>query len=251
MPAAQLDDDAGPSARPTRSVAPPASGDIADAALTASGVSTSSAQAFSGTVANFTDPNTGGSAGEFTATINWGDGTSSSGTVSGSGGSYSVKGSHTYTGTGKFTVKVHVVDEGGSTADATTTLLIFATTKGGNFVIGDKNAVVGNAVTFWSSEWPSKNSLSGGPPPAGFKGFEDDPAAASCGQSWKTNPGNSTPPPVGPLPEYMEVVVSSTISKAGSAIAGNTPHLVVVKTNGGYAPSPGHPGTGTVIATIC
>src|SRR5438270_13968362 len=35
MPAAQLDDDAGPSARPTRSVAPPASGDIADAALTA------------------------------------------------------------------------------------------------------------------------------------------------------------------------------------------------------------------------
>ena len=224
---------------------------VADAALTASGVSTSSAQAFSGTVANFTDPNTGGSAGEFTATIDWGDGTSSSGTVSGSGGSYSVKGSHTYTSTGKFTVKVHVVDEGGSTADATTTLLIFGTTKGGNFVIGDKNAVVGNAVTFWSSEWPSKNSLSGGLPPAGFKGFEDDPAAASCGQSWKTNPGNSTPPPVGPLPEYMEVVVSSTISKAGSAIAGNTPHLVVVKTNGGYAPSPGHPGTGTVIATIC
>src|SRR5437588_676491 len=166
---------------------------VADAALTASGVSTSSAQAFSGTVANFTDPNTGGSAGEFTATIDWGDGTSSSGTVSGSGGSYSVKGSHTYTSTGKFTAKVHVVDEGGSTADATTTLLIFGTTKGGNFVIGDKNAVVGNAVTFWSSEWPSKNPLSGGPAPSGFKGFENDPAAPSCGQNWKTNPGNSTP----------------------------------------------------------
>jgi hypothetical protein len=35
------------------------------------------------------------------------------------------------------------------------------------------------------------------------------------------------------------------------AISGNTVHMVVVKTNPGYAPDPGHAGTGTVVATIC
>jgi hypothetical protein len=27
-------------------------------------------------------------------------------------------------------------------------------------------------------------------------------------------------------------------------------HIVVVKTNSGYAPNPGHDGTGTVVATV-
>ncbi len=202
-------------------------------------------------MANFTDANAGGSAADFTATIEWGDSTSSAGTVSGSGGSYSVSGSHTYTGTGYFTITVHIVDDGGSTAEATTKVLIFGTAKGGNFVIGDKNAASGTAVTFWGAQWWKLNSLSGGSGPAAFKGFEDNPAAAVCGQSWKTDPGNSTPPPAGPLQAYMAVIVSSKVSKAGSAISGNTVHEVVVKTNPGYAPNPGHAGTGTVVAKIC
>jgi hypothetical protein len=49
----------------------------------------------------------------------------------------------------------------------------------------------------------------------------------------------------------MAVIVSSKVSKSGSAISGNTPHVVVVKTNSGYAPDPGHAGTGTVVASIC
>jgi hypothetical protein len=225
---------------------------VNDAALSASGVPATSAQAFNGVVANFSDANTSSTTEDFTATIDWGDGSSTSnGTVSGSGGSYSVSGSHTYAGTGYFTIKVHIVDDGGSTADATTKVLVFGTSAGGNFVIGDNNAGSGTAVTFWGAQWWKANSLSDGPAPASFKGFEDSPAVASCSQSWTTDPGNSTPPPAGPLPAYMEVIVSSAVSKSGSTIAGNTPHLVVVKTNGGYAPNPGHAGTGTVIAPIC
>ena len=225
---------------------------VSDAALSASGVSSISPQAFSGTVANFTDENTSSTTADFTATIDWGDGSpTDNGTVSGSGGSYSVSGSHTYTGTGHFTIKVHIVDDGGSTADATTEVLIFAGPAGGNFVIGDKNAAIGTAVTFWGAQWWKANSLSGGPAPASFKGFEDEPAAAACRQSWKTDPGNSTPPPAGPLPAYMEVIVSSAIGKSGSAISGDTPHVVVVRTNDGYAPNPGHAGTGTVVASVC
>jgi hypothetical protein len=227
---------------------------IADATLSATGAPAAvSPQSFSGTVASFTDANsTTSSTADFTATINWGDGSpTSTGTVSGSGGSYSVSGSHTYTGTGPFTISVHIVDDGGSTADATTSVLIFGTASGGNFVIGDRNAAIGTAVTFWGPQWRTVNSLSGGVAPASFKGFEDSPARAACGTAWTTDPGNSTPPPAGPLPAYMAVIVSSKVSQAGPAISGNTVHVVVVKTNPGYAPAVGHAGTGTVVATIC
>jgi hypothetical protein len=49
----------------------------------------------------------------------------------------------------------------------------------------------------------------------------------------------------------MAVLVTSSSTKSGSQISGNTPHIVVVKTNAGYDANPGHAGTGTVIATIC
>ncbi|MHB8242519.1 MAG: SdrD B-like domain-containing protein [Solirubrobacteraceae bacterium] len=227
---------------------------VLDAALVALGVSPPpiSPQSFGGTVANFTDTNTTSTTADFTATIEWGDGSpTSAGAVSGEAGSYNVSGSHTYEGTGFFTIKVHIVDDGGSTADATTQVLIYGTAKGGSFVIGDKDAAAGTSVTFWGAQWWKLNSLSGGSGPAAFKGFEDSPTTVTCGTSWTTDPGNSTPPPAGPLPEYMAVIVSSKISKAGAAISGNTVHEVVVKTSTGYASDPGHAGTGTVIAQIC
>jgi hypothetical protein len=228
---------------------------VGDATLNASGISPLpvSGQSFSGPVADFTDANTATSSpADFTATINWGDGTATSaGTVTGGGGSYQVSGSHSYAGTGYYTVTVHITDDGGSTADAQTQVLIYGTVKGGSFVIGDGNAATGNAVTFWGAQWQKLNTLTGGTAPAAFKGFEDQPAQAACGQAWTTDPGNSTPPPSGPLPAYMAVIVSSSITQSGSAMSGNTPGMVVVKTNGGYAPDPGHAGTGTVIAKIC
>ncbi len=228
---------------------------IGDAGLSASGISPLpvSGQSFSGPVAAFTDAGTATSSpADFTATIDWGDGTAASaGTVTGSGGSYQVAGSHSYTGTGYYTVTVHITDDGGSTADAQTKVLIYGVAQGGNFVIGDGNAATGNAVTFWGAQWDKLNTLTGGPAPASFKGFEYQPAQAACGQDWTADPGNSTPPPSGSLPAYMAVIVSSSISQSGSAISGNTSSMVVVKTNGDYAPDPGHPGTGIVIAKIC
>jgi hypothetical protein len=49
----------------------------------------------------------------------------------------------------------------------------------------------------------------------------------------------------------MAVIVSSSIDKSGSTISGDTVHIVVVHTTPGYAPNPGHAGTGTVVAVIC
>lgn len=41
------------------------------------------------------------------------------------------------------------------------------------------------------------------------------------------------------------------MTKAGNGVTGKWGQIVVVKTNPGYAPSPGHPGTGTIVATFC
>src|SRR5438046_9133873 len=54
------------------------------------------------TVGSFTDTNTAKTAGDFTVSIDWGDATTSAGTVSGSGGSFSVAGTHTYDEDGTF-----------------------------------------------------------------------------------------------------------------------------------------------------
>jgi hypothetical protein len=132
--------------------------------------------------------------------------------------------------------------------------LVFAASAAaqGSFVIGDGNAAVGSSVTFWGAQWWQENSLSGGLAPASFKGFADTVSSSpSCGETWTTRPGNSSKPPAGPLPELIEVVVSSNVTKSGPTISGDVHEVVVVQTTPGYADDPGHAGTGTVIATVC
>jgi len=136
-----------------------------------------------------------------------------------------------------------------SSANAATT--VFAYTVGGNFVIGDLDASGSGVVTFWGSGWSSANHISGGPAPNSFEGLANDPAGAtSCGGAWSTNPGNSPAPPAS-VPSYTAMLVTSSVMKSGSTIVGTKPLLVIVRTNAGYQPSPGHAGTGQVVAVLC
>jgi hypothetical protein len=122
----------------------------------------------------------------------------------------------------------------------------------GDFVIGDQNAAVGSAVTFWGAQWWKDNGLSGGSAPASFKGFANSlQAPPACGVPWTSDPGNSSEPPAGPLPGLIEVIVSSNITKSGRAITGDAAEVVLVATNPGYEGNPGHPGTGTVVGVLC
>jgi hypothetical protein len=225
----------------------------ADAPLTSSCAAAAvSPQAFTGPTASFADADPAGVATDYTVSIDWGDGTTSSGVASGpSGGSFTASGSHTYTSTGYFTIKTKITDHMATTTATCTTLIFAFAPGGGSFVIGNGNSATGTAVNFWGAQWWKNNTLSGGTAPAAFKGFALNPTTPSCGTSWSTDPGNSAPPPAGPLPAFMGVIVSSSISKSGSLISGNTPDIVVVQTNAGYAPNPGHAGTGTVVATFC
>jgi ELWxxDGT repeat protein len=73
-------------------------------------------RAFHGVVATIQDTNPSGRAGDFTATIDWGDGTTSAGVVRGrKAGGFEVVGDHTYAHTGPRTVQVHVTSVGGKT----------------------------------------------------------------------------------------------------------------------------------------
>jgi len=76
--------------------------------------------AFSGNVATFTDTNASATAADFTASINWGDTTTSAGTVSGStGGPFTVSGNHTYADDGPYSMTVTLTDDAPGTATAT------------------------------------------------------------------------------------------------------------------------------------
>ena len=74
---------------------------------------------FTGTVATFSDADPAGTASDYTATINWGDGTpTSAGVISGTG-PFTVTGSHTYPSAGPKTVTVTINDVGGASTVVT------------------------------------------------------------------------------------------------------------------------------------
>ena len=96
---------------------------VADAPLIGTGYSIlGKYRSFSGVVATFKDTDPGGVVGDYTATILWGDGGSSVGTIKSASGSFSVSGSHNYLKKLKFTVQVLVTDVGGATSTITTTI---------------------------------------------------------------------------------------------------------------------------------
>jgi Fibronectin type III domain len=94
-----------------------------DAPLSATGksVNGTAGAKLSATVATFTDADPNGVVSEYTASINWGDGTASTtGTISATtGGGFEVKGSHTYAAAGQYTITVKINDVGGAKATAT------------------------------------------------------------------------------------------------------------------------------------
>ena len=49
----------------------------------------------------------------------------------------------------------------------------------------------------------------------------------------------------------MGVLVASSVTKSGATINGNWGKIVVVQVDPGYAPHPGHPGKGKIVATYC
>jgi PKD repeat protein len=138
-------------------------------------------------------------------------------------------------------------------------VVVFAFPSRGAFTLGDQTvagAGQDTTVTWWSHSWASLNSLSGGQAPASFKGFVTDVTLPTmsppelCGTTFTSRTGNSGHPP-DTVPSYMGVLVASSVTQSGSTINGTWGSIVVVRTDPGYQPNPGHPGTGKIVATFC
>ncbi len=100
---------------------------VQDAPLTASGTSVDATAGvpFTGQLATFTDADPNGEVSDYTATIEWGDGSATAGSISAApGGGFAVTGSHTYTVIGTYQTSVAIRDKGGATATATSTATV-------------------------------------------------------------------------------------------------------------------------------
>lgn len=122
---------------------------------------------------------------------------------------------------------------------------------------------LGQDVNFWGHSWADQ--VTGGNYTANpsFKGFADpvdqihvcEASAGSGGplddQCWQSKPGQSFPPPL-TLPVFIEVIVSTAITKQGSEIFGNIAAAAVcqVDPTPQYGPDPGKPGFCKLVAVI-
>jgi hypothetical protein len=120
---------------------------VTAAPLAASAVNfgTTAGAPFSGTVATFTTPDRIDSAAAFTAVITWGDGSTSTGVVTGGNGSFTVCGSHTYAAAGSYAVSVQITNPDTQSATANDTA---AVTSLGQSVTSGMTAGIG----FWKNK---------------------------------------------------------------------------------------------------
>jgi hypothetical protein len=96
--------------------------DASLSAVTGTTIMATEGLSFTTTVATFTDGNSAAPVTDFTATIMWGDGQTSPGTIRTNGnGNFAVNATHTYTTPGRFAVSVAITDEGGTQATASST----------------------------------------------------------------------------------------------------------------------------------
>jgi hypothetical protein len=138
---------------------------VTPAPLSAAAVTISATAApFSGTVATFTTPDQTDGAAAFAAVITWGDGSTSSGVITGNNGSFTVSGSHTYAATGSYAVSVQISNPDTQSATvndtATVTSLGQGVTTGMTGGIGFWHNKNGQALIDCFHGGPSSTALS-------------------------------------------------------------------------------------------
>ena len=137
--------------------------------------------------------------------------------------------------------------------DAATSLVVY---EPGQFVIWGGNApslgdalTVGDRYPFWGAQWDAQVTAGDYAANASFKGYADLVSAATA--SWTAQPGNSSGPPAS-VPEYMSVIVATSIAKQGSTISGDVAALAIVRVldPAAYRADPGHDGSAELLLLL-
>ena len=113
-----------------------------------------------------------------------------------------------------------------------------------------------STVNFWGSQWWKNNPMSqfhsnGWPSFKGYASSVDRTAVAGapCG-TWISRVGNSPPPPQ-TIPDLVGVIITNNVVKVGPDLGGGIQEIIVVHSDGGYGPNPGHDGNGPVVSILC
>jgi hypothetical protein len=125
-------------------------GQALDASIvpSATAINATEGVAFAGPGATFSDPDPTAMATDYLATIAWGDGSSSVGTVSGaSGGPFSVSGTHTYLEEGAYAVTTYISDADEASTETTATSTVNIADAG----LSASCATPANSVTSYNS----------------------------------------------------------------------------------------------------
>ena len=169
-------------------------------------ISAVAGQAFANQIVGvITDSDQNAPASGFSATIDWGDGNSSVGTVTFTGpGTFTVSGSHTYAAAGNYTFSLQVTDPNGTRASATGAAIVTAETSQVAVQAVPLAAVAGQALANATVATVTDSNLSANP--AGFS------AAITWGDG-TTTPGTLV---ATGTPGAFNVVGSHTYATAGS-----------------------------------
>jgi len=199
-----------------------------------------------GTVATITDPNTSATSSAYSATINWGDGTITPGTVSGSNGSFAVTGNHAYTTGGQFPVAVTITSVGTSQGSSTVTDTATITATPATVLTGVPS-VTATGAAFSGSANPN-----GLPTTASFQ-YGLDPKYSGGGPVVYTN----STPALSVGSDFASHVVTTSV---GNLVPNALYHVRLVATNSAgttfgpdvtfttaKAPAPGSPALGKTV----
>ena len=165
--------------------------DQAGAPLSASGtpISAQAGSQFSGQVATISDGDRTASASDYTATITWGDNSSSNGTVAAGGGQgqFAVFGSHTWGSAGSYPVHVAVTGVNGRTAAADSTASVSSSGGvGGGAGAGGGSSSPSASVTLLTPK-PTAGGL------VGFSGANSTPGSGRVvAYDWGFDNNNTT-----------------------------------------------------------
>ena len=204
---------------------------------------------FTSTVASFTDDDTAAVPADYVVTINWGDGSASStGTVSGSNGSYSIGGTHTYEQYGTYTVGVDLrtVPAGHLTTNRvvfTSAAVVSDAALAGSGKT-DNTTAGGQPVLIWPNPSPPapNNVVATFTDANPFGLLSDLSATINWGDGTPVTPGVVSGPTGGPFTvsgahDYVDLglhtVTAKLISKGGSTATTTTTTLSFTNLAGG------------------